>query len=157
MLQRITLVLSLFACVFTMIFSQPASAFFFGKKKTASQQAVEPVKDETANKVLVVEIFAGWCPACKSVQPTLDLLQKEETEIEFVQLDVSTPSKAAKSLELATTLQIADFYKLNKSKTSTVAIFSPGSRKLISLFQNNTEIDDYTEAIREAYKPESVE
>ncbi|MBI3308129.1 MAG: thioredoxin family protein [Candidatus Melainabacteria bacterium] len=154
MIKKVAIFLSLI-CLLGGTLLQPSEAFFIKKKKIVNKQVTEAV-DESITKVLVVEIYAGWCPACRNIQPTLDLLQKEEPNIKFVQLDVSTPSKATKSAELANGLNIVDFYKLNKSKTSTVGVFKPSSRKLVAVFQNNNEIDDYKEAIQKALEPEST-
>lgn len=137
---------------FTLLSSE---AFFFKKKKEQAGGAVENIEKD--RKVLVVEIFAGWCPACKNIQPTLDLLQAEVKDITFVKLDVSTPSKANESAKLAKKWGIDDFYKLNKSKTSTVGVFNPWTKKLVAAFQNNNDIDEYKEAIKEAQKQESAE
>ena len=130
---------------------QPSDAFFLGKKK-AGQVGEGEGKD---NRILVVEIYAGWCPACKNIQPTLDLLQDDVKDINFVKLDVSTPSKASESAELAKKLGIEEFYKLNKSKTSTVAIFKPQDKKLVTVFQNNNDIDEYKSAIDDAKNSEA--
>ena len=124
----------------------PSEAFFLKKKsgkEPTSQNQVE-------KKILVVQIYAVWCPACKNIQPTLDLLKKEISDIDFVRLDVSTPFKASESLQAAKDLGIEDFYKLNKSKTATVAVFVPSTKELVSVFQNNNDIDEYKAAVMDA-------
>lgn len=140
-------------------------ASFFGKKtkdsETHSATAKEKKKNEPTKlkssksvkkeneKVLVAEIYANWCPGCKNIQPTIDQLLKEVTDIQYVQLDVSTPSKAKASEKIAKELNITDFYEVNKSKTATVAIIIPFKKEVVSTFQNNNNIDDYKTAIQE--------
>lgn len=140
-------------------------AGIFGKKDkdgtTPSAPAKAKKKDEPTKlksfrvakkeneKILVAEIYANWCPGCKNIQPTIDQLVKEVTDIQYVQLDVSTPSKAKASDKIAKDLNISDFYEVNKSKTATVAIIIPFKREVVSTFQNNNNIDDYKTAIQE--------
>ncbi len=123
------------------------------KKKTAKiekKTSQEQVKKEEEKKVLVAEIFASWCPGCKNIQPTLDQLIKETSGIEFIQLDVSTPSKAKTSAKLAKDLNILEFYKANKSKTATVGVIVSSTSEVINVFQNNNDIEEYKSAIEEA-------
>lgn len=137
----------MFFIVVLVFTSYSSSEAFFFKKKSSTKQTDLSQKE---NKVLIVEIYASWCPACKNIQPTLDLLQKEITDINFVKLDVSTSSKASESKQIAKELGIEDFYKLNKSKTSTVAVFVPSTKELISTFQNNNNVDEYKTAVMNA-------
>ena len=143
MLKKIIILLVL-VLAFT---SYCTSEAFFLKKKSVNKQADV---NQQESKVLVVQIYADWCPSCKNIQPTLDLLKKEISDINFVKLDVSTLSKASESQKTAKNLSIEDFYKLNKSKTSTVAIFVPTTKELISTFQNNNDIDEYKAAVMNA-------
>lgn len=138
---------SVLISLFSVLTVSNSEAFFF-KRNSAEKMRASEAKVE--QKIIVVEIYAGWCPACRNIQPTLDLLQKDVSGIQFIQLDVSTPSKAADSKKQAEELSIADFYALNKSKTSTVGIIIPESKEIVSIFQNNNEIKDYKTAVQEA-------
>ena len=149
MLKKLTILVILFLLIGTS-FQKDASAFFFKKHKAVTRQAEKKTEVALEKKILVVEIFASWCPGCKNVQPTLDQLVKEVPEIDFIQLDVSTPSKAQGALKLAKDLNVSDFYSANKSKTSTVAVIVRKSGEIISLFENNSKIEDYKAAIEEA-------
>lgn len=136
--------------IFLVVDSANAGLF---KKKTArfeKKASQEKVKKEEEKKVLVAEIFASWCPGCKNIQPTLDQLIKETSGIEFIQLDVSTPSKAKTSAKLAKDLNILEFYKANKSKTATVGVIVSSTSEVINVFQNNNDIEEYKSAIEEA-------
>ena len=128
-----------------------SSSAFFKKNKTKKQQAVsQTVQKAVDKKVLLIEIFASWCPGCKNIQPTLDQLTKENTDFELVQLDVSTPSKAKTSAQKADELKILNFFNANKSKTATIGVFIPTTLEIVSVFQNNSVLEDYIQAINEA-------
>lgn len=129
----------------------PAAAGFFKKGKTKKKQpATQTVQKAENKKVLLIQIYASWCPGCKNIQPTLDQLTKENTDFELVQLDVSTPSKAKASAKKAEELKIIDFYNVNKSKTATIGVFVPTTLEVVSVFQNNSVVEDYIQAINEA-------
>ncbi len=127
--------------------SENSSNGFFKKKKD-KKEVVEQKKEE--KKIIFAQIFASWCPGCKNIQPTIDQIVKENTDINFVQLDVSTPSKAKASAKLAKDLKIEDFYNANKSKTATVAIIIPDTSEIVTVLQNNNEIEAYEVALNEA-------
>ncbi len=141
-----------------LVFDNPSYAIF--KKKTGSENTKQAEKlkevksgkkeNKFNEKILVAEIYASWCPGCKNIQPTLDQLLKEVSGIEYIQLDVSTPSKAKSSEKLARELDILGFYESNKSKTATVAVIIPFKRDIVSIFQNNNNVDDYKTAIQSA-------
>lgn len=147
MLKKLIIFLILSSLI-SFTINTPADSFFKRKKSAKEQTKVQT--GEQDKKVLLVQIFASWCPGCKNIQPTLDLLLKENSDIKLVLLDVSTPSKAKDSEKLAKELKMEDFYKANKSKTSTVAVIVPTSLEIVSVFQNNNDIDDYESAIDEA-------
>ena len=140
--------------------SKPSYASFFKnlkKHRTEKKQSVqESDKKAEEKKVLVVEIYASWCPGCKNIEPTLDYLSKSNTDIEFIQLDVSTPSKAKVSEQRAKDLKITDFFNANKSKTATVAIIIPSTLEAVSVFQNNNAIEDYLASIKTAKEKEEA-
>lgn len=125
-------------------------SFFHRHKKEKKSVAEQNVTKPQEKKVFLVEIYASWCPGCKNIQPTLDQLTKERSDIEMVVLDVSTPSKAKDSAKKAEELKITDFYNVNKSKTSTIAIFVPTSLEIVSVFQNNNDLSEYKIAIEQA-------
>ena len=134
---------------FVSTFNTSAEAFLFKKKKSSgSTAAVQNQQD--AKKILLVEIFASWCPGCKNIQPTLDQLEKDVADIKMILLDVSTPSKSEASEQLAKDLGIQDFYRANKNKTATVGVITPESKETIAVFNNENNPDTYKSAIQEA-------
>ncbi len=146
------LILFLIVAILLVNLSNPVEAGLFKKNKNIAEkkQTQEQEKKHEEKKVLVVEIFASWCPGCKNIQPTIDQLVKDVTDIEFVQLDVSTPSKAKVAAKQAQDLQITEFYRASKSKTATVAVIVPTSGEVVNIFQNNNDIEEYKSAIEEA-------
>ena len=130
----------------------PSFAGLFKKKKVQKDQVTEQAKEAM---ILLVEVFASWCPGCKNIQPTLDQLLAENQDLELIQLDVSTPSKAKIAAKRAEELGVKDFFALNKSKTATVGVVVP-SKELISVFQNNNDLDDYKAAIEKAKTKEQT-
>ena len=153
MFKKITIFLILFSLIG---FYEPSSALFFKRHKAKKQTVEQTPKKNEGKKILLVQIYASWCPGCKNIQPTLDQLLKETTDIELIQLDVSTPSKAKASAKQAEELKVADFYNANKSKTATVAVIIPTSTEIVTVFQNNNELNDYKTAIQEAKTKEQA-
>ncbi len=142
-------------------FSLEGNASIFPKKANKAEKINTQVKPEKKDKkeekkILLVEIYASWCPGCKNIQPTLDQVLKEVSDIELVQLDVSTPSKSKIAEKRANELNIKGFYQANKSKTATVGIIIPFKNDIVSVFHNNNSIDDYKIAIQEAKTKQKV-
>ena len=149
MLKKIVLVLILISFLGTTL-SNSSWAFFFKKHKAGDKQNVQIEQKNKEKKIILAEIYASWCPGCKNIQPTLDSLVKNFPQIELVQLDVSTPSKAEASQKLAKDLMIIDFYNANKNKTATVGIIIPTTGEAISVLHNENNEELYKEPIQNA-------
>ncbi len=158
MFRKTVLILMFISFIGVTTTNNSSSAFFFKKHKTGSRQVtknVENVEQKAGEKKIVLaEIYASWCPGCKNIQPTLDLLVKDFSQIELVQLDVSTPSKAEASQKLAKDLKIIDFYNVNKSKTATVGIIVPTSGEVVSVLHNENSEEVYKPFIQDAQAKE---
>lgn len=126
-----------------------SNAAILKKDKDAKSESKKKEK-EVDKRIIVAEIYAGWCPGCKNIQPTIDQITKSSAGINLVKLDVSTPSKAKLSSQLAKELMISDFFDANKSKTATVGIIVPLSGEIVSIYQNNTSVEDYNSSIETA-------
>ncbi len=148
MLKRIVLFLMLITLIWTTL-SSPSSAFFF-KKHKGSKPSAKVEQNTGEKKIILAEIYANWCPGCKNIQPTIDSLIKNFPQVELVQLDVSTPSKAEASQKLAKDLMILDFYNANKSKTSSIGIIVPTSGEPVSVLHNETNEELYKGPIQDA-------
>lgn len=148
MFKKVFIILTLISLICFTVNNR--SDAFFKRNKAVKKQASNETPVAEQKRIILVQIFASWCPGCKNIQPTLDQLVKEVSDIDLIQLDVSTPSKAQASSKLAKELNITDFYNSNKSKTSTVAVIVRKSGEIVSLFENNNKIEDYKAAIEEA-------
>ena len=157
MFRKIVLIVMLISLIGITV-NNSSSAFFFKKHKATNKQAAKSnVKVEQKageKKIILAEIYASWCPGCKNIQPTLDLLAKAFPQIELVQLDVSTPSKAEASQKVAKDLKIIDFYNVNKSKTATVGVIVPTTGEVVSIFHNENSKDLYRPSIQDAQTKE---
>ena len=156
MFRKIVLILMLISLIGVTV-NNSSSAFFFKKHKATNKQTTKSnvkVEQTSEKKIILAEIYASWCPGCKNIQPTLDQLVKDFPQIELVQLDVSTPSKAEASQKIAKDLQIIDFYNVNKSKTATVGVIVPTTGEVVSIFHNENSDELYKPAIQEAQTKE---
>lgn len=129
---------------------EPSSALFFKKNKSPKKQQIKEVT-QTLKSVNLAVIYASWCPGCKNIQPVLDQIEKELSEkVSLIYLDVSTPKNALVASKKAKELNLTDFYSANKSKTATVGIIIQKNNEIVSIFQNNNNIDEYKDAIERA-------
>ena len=152
MSRKIILILMLISFLGATL-NNSSSAFFFKKHKTTNKHTVR-IQQSGKKKIILAEIYASWCPGCKNIQPTLDQIAKDFPQIELVQLDVSTPSKAEASQKVASDLKIIDFYNVNKSKTATVGVIVPTTGEVVSVFHNENSEDLYKPAIQDAQTKE---
>ena len=129
----------------------PADASLFGFKGITSKKRIRKVDDvKEQRRVVLVEIYAKWCPLCKNIQPTLDLLAKEVSDIEIVQLDVSNKEKAEESEKKAKGLNIRNYYLANKNKTGSVGVLVGSTREVVTVLYNSNDMDEYKQAIQKA-------
>ena len=150
-MKKIILLTGLIIFAFVSTLGISSEAFFFKHKKQGSAfTGNNAIQQNEGNQILLVEIFASWCPGCKNIQPALDQLAKDLPDIKFIKLDVSTPSKAEVSNKIAKELGLLDFYKVNKNKTATVGIVTPVSKEVVAIFNNENNVDVYKTAIQDA-------
>lgn len=105
------------------------------------------------DKPIVAVVKADWCPSCKKISPTvMAIMKKYEKTTQFVFLDV-TNAKTTKEAEVsAKKLGISDFFKANKSKTSTVAIINSKTKDIIKTFQGESDKKAYEIALNSIIK-----
>lgn len=102
-------------------------------------------------KPTVVVIKADWCSACQKVDPIMRGLMKEYgSKMRFVILDVTNEATEAKSMKRAKSLGLASFFRANKRKTSTVAVFN-GRTKVFQTAKNYNR-SAYVKAFNKALK-----
>ncbi|MCG9893343.1 MAG: thioredoxin domain-containing protein [Thermosynechococcaceae cyanobacterium MS004] len=97
---------------------------------------------------MVVDVFATWCAGCKNIKPTLSQLKQDYADkAHFVVLDVTDKGTLQETEASAAKLGLAKFLETTKSKTSTVAIVDPATGKVLAMFKNNPNKEDYTKVL----------
>jgi len=118
------------------------------KAKSASKSALAP---ELQGKPVVVDIYASWCPACKSIAPTLSKLKQQYSgKVNFVVFDVSDRGSTASAQNRAKQLGLNNYFQAKKSQTALVAIINPANGEVIQEFRGNANVKDYQMALDKA-------
>lgn len=111
-------------------------------------QASKPLSPTLQGKPVVVDIYATWCPGCKTIAPTLSQLKKQyQGKVNFVVLDVSDKNTTKMAEAKAKQLGLTSFFEMNKTQTATVAIIDPATGMVIEQFRKNANAGDYTKVI----------
>jgi thiol-disulfide isomerase/thioredoxin len=106
---------------------------------------------ELQGKPVLVDIYASWCAACKTVAPTLSQLEKEYAgKVHFVVLDVTDKSTTAEAETKATQLGLGDFLAATKAQTGTLTIIDPSTGEILAQHRNNANLADYTSVLDSA-------
>ena len=99
----------------------------------------------------VAIIRADWCPYCKQLEPTMMGLMKDyKGKLNFVMFDVTNEETSAKAAAMAKSLGLSSFFKANKNRTSTVAVFK--NKKQQFKTTNNQNRSAYVTAFDKAIK-----
>jgi len=102
-------------------------------------------------KPVVVDIYASWCGACRTIAPTLRSLQQQKAgKATFVKFDVSDASKLKASRARAKELGLGAFLEANRSQTSLVAVINPATGATVQTFRASTDERAYSSAIQKA-------
>jgi len=115
--------------------------------------AQEMMKKEMAKdaRPTVAIIRAGWCPACRKLEPTMAKLMKEYGgKLNFVVMDVTDDKTSAEALKIARNNGLEEFFNQHKTKTSTVAIFK--DEKQLFKTDHNYERANYVKEFDKALK-----
>jgi len=111
-------------------------------------QASKALSPTLQGKPVVVDIYATWCPACKTIAPTLSQLKKQyQGKVNFVVLDVSDKNTTKMAEAKAKELGLTNFLEMNKTQTATVAIIDPATGRVVEQFRKNANAADYTKVI----------
>jgi thiol-disulfide isomerase/thioredoxin len=106
---------------------------------------------ELQDKPVVVDVYASWCGACKSIAPTLSQVKKQyEGKVNFVVFDVSNRSSTGAAQARAKQLGLNRFLQANESQTGLVAIINPATGQVIQQFRGNANLKDYQTALNQA-------
>jgi thiol-disulfide isomerase/thioredoxin len=139
---------SVFAALFVC-----AAALFAGTISASAKHASSPFPPQLQGKPIFVRIHAAWCLECKATQPTIDRIhQKYGDRVHYVDFDVTDGKTSAVAAAAAKRLHLSWLYEHDKALPSTVSIIDPRNGRLIARFWNNTNEQDYVDAINVAFK-----
>ncbi|MCT0252957.1 MULTISPECIES: thioredoxin domain-containing protein [unclassified Synechocystis] len=129
-----------------------ASVVFAPPQATVAQMmqntGTRPLSPTLQGKPVVVDIYATWCPGCKTIAPTLSQLKKQyQGKVNFVVLDVSDKNTTKQAEAKAKELGLTNFFEMNKTQTATVAIIDPATGMVVQQFRKNANAGDYTKVI----------
>jgi len=122
-----------------------------GTSRWVAQSQGAALAPSLQGKPVVVDIYASWCPACRTIEPTLrSLKQQKAGKVSFVTFDVSNADQLKKSRERAKSLGLGAFLEANRSQTSLVAVIDPATGTTVQTFRANTNESAYIAAIMKA-------
>lgn len=122
-----------------------------GASQWVAQKKGAALAPSLQGKPVVVDIYASWCPACRTIEPTLrSLKQKKAGKVTFVTFDVSDAVQLKKSRERALSLGLGTFLEANRSQTSLVAVIDPATGSTVQTFRASTDESAYSAAIKKA-------
>jgi thiol-disulfide isomerase/thioredoxin len=106
---------------------------------------------ELQGKPVVVEVYASWCGACKSIAPTVSQVKQQyDGKANFVVFDVSNRTTTGAAQARAKQLGLGSFLQANESQTGLVAIINPATGQVIKQFRGNANLKDYQTALNPA-------
>jgi thiol-disulfide isomerase/thioredoxin len=120
----------------------PAPAGWVAQKQTGV------LAPSLQGRPVVVDIYASWCSACRTIAPTLrSLKQSKAGKASFVTFDVSDAATLKASRERARALGLGAFLEANRSQTSLVAVIDPATGTAVQTFRTSTDAGAYAAAI----------
>ncbi|MEA5473215.1 thioredoxin domain-containing protein [Synechococcus sp. CCY9201] len=120
-----------------------------GASPWVAQKTGAALAPSLQGKPVVVDIYASWCPACRTIEPTLRSLEKQKAgKATFVRFDVSDAAKLKASRERARALGLGPFLEANRSQTSLVAVINPATGATVQTFRASTDASAYSAAIK---------
>lgn len=123
------------------------------KGSSSMMKAKSALAPELQGKPVVVDIYASWCPGCKSIAPTLSKLKQQYSgKVNFVVFDVSDRGSTASAQNRAKQLGLNNYFQANKSQTALVAIINPATGEVIQEFRSNANIKDYQTSLNMAFQ-----
>ncbi len=115
-----------------------------GSVMSASAQEIMAKSDKMMpddQRPVVVFIRADWCPYCKRLEPKMaDLVEQYGDKLKFVTLDITNQAATERSVLIAKEAGLAEFFEMNKTKASTMAIFKD-KKRVYTLYHNSDEKD----------------
>lgn len=117
----------------------------------SSKNVGGPLAQELQGKPVVIDIYAGWCSACKNVGSTMSKLKQQYgNKVNFIVFDVTDKAKANEAQLQAKKLGLEAFFAQNKSQTGSVTIVDPKTGNILAQYRNNNKLNDYTSVLNSA-------
>lgn len=111
------------------------------KKDDTMMKKDDAMMKKDAELPVVAVIRADWCSYCKKLEPIMMGLMKEyEGKLKFVVFDITNEETIAKSMELAKTEGLEDFFKDNKDKSAFVAIVKNGKQTFNAKYKTERKV-----------------
>jgi thiol-disulfide isomerase/thioredoxin len=116
--------------------------------KASSASVGAPLAQKLQGKLVVVDVYASWCPACKNIAPTVSQLKEQYAgKVEFVVLDVSDKSTTTAAEATAQELGLSKFLAENKTQTGSLTIVDPATGNILAQYRNNPNKVAYTKVL----------
>ncbi len=148
MLNKKKLTLTLLSSVLLL-----ASATQVFAKATPTSDKTSTSDKKVAMKPIVAIVKASWCPACQKIDPTLQSVMKSYGEqADWVVFDISNKKSSQAAQAKAKELGLEAFFKKYGSKTATVAILHPETKKVLKVLMAEGNKEKYAEALEAARK-----
>ena len=123
------------------------------KGSSSMMKGKSALAPELQGKPVMVDIYASWCPGCKSIAPTLSKLKQQYSgKVNFVVFDVSDRGSTASAENRAKQLGLNSYFQAHKSQTALVAIINPATGEVIQEFRSNANIKDYQMSLNKAFQ-----
>lgn len=107
-------------------------------------------------KVISLQLYADWCPACKTLKPKLEAALKEAAGQPLLLVRLDETDKDSRQAEyLLAALGLGDLWKDHAGKTGYVLLVDASTKKVIGNISFRFEVKEITEALTKAIKDAS--
>ncbi|MDQ7982655.1 MAG: thioredoxin [Spiroplasma sp.] len=70
------------------------------------------------NKYVIADFYADWCPPCKALEPILENLSKEVTDVTFIKIDVDHSKELRDKFKISS-IPTLIYFKDNQETTKS--------------------------------------
>lgn len=125
-----------------------AAVLFATALTSAANVKHSPFPPSLQGEPLFVRVHAAWCTECKATQPTIDQIHRMYgSRLHYVDFDVTDAKTSAVAAATAKRLNLTWLYEHDKTLPSSVTIINPSSGRMVARFWNDSNPQDYIDAI----------